>query len=706
MCRLCLGYCGIRVTVEDGLATRVDGDMDNPLSRGFTCTKGRTLPEQLVSPNRLLHSVARTTSGEYERIAVADLVDRVAARLGAILDRHGPRSVATYFGTGSAAYPAAMAMGGAFVQALGSPMLFHPGTIDQPGKQIAMSLHGRWSGGPYDFSTADAWMFLGTNPVVSMWGGLSVTDPVRTLQDARRRGMRIIVVDPRRTELASMADVHLRPRPGEDAVLLAGLVRAVLASGRHDQSFVAEHADGVDALERAVDPFVPSVVEARTGVGADQLDAAVEVLLSSRRGCITAGTGANMTPNGTLAECLAIALHTVCGYWRRAGERVTNPGALVPAREFRAQPEPTPPAFGPATMHARPLRQTSAGMPTAALADEMLLDGPDRVRAFVNLGGNPVAAWPDQLKTIEAMRALELLVCFDVRMSATSRYAHFVVASKFALEVPQLTGAEGSINMYGATSTQFRMPYAMYSPAVVAPPPGSEVVEEWEVLLAVAGKLGLTLTLGSERLEPGCRPTTDELYEMLFPGTRVPLDEVKRHEHGHVFDEGPPVYVEPRAEDCDLRLQLADPLVLEALRALAADDATEISGEYPFRLISRRMKNAKNSSGLDVDALFPTRSINPAFMNPSDLAELDLTDGNEVRIRSERSWIPAVVASDDTVPSGVVSMSHAWGDGPDRDDEFREIGSCTSRLIDNERWFDPVTGMPVMTAIPVAVEQP
>jgi anaerobic selenocysteine-containing dehydrogenase len=290
-------------------------------------------------------------------------------------------------------------------------------------------------------------------------------------------------------------------------------------------------------------------------------------------------------------------------------------------------------------------------------------------------------------------------------MSATARYAHYVVASKFALEVPQLTGAEGSINMYGATSTQFREPYAMYSPAVVAPPPGSDVVEEWEVLLAVAGRLGLTLTLGAERLEPGCRPTTDELYEMLFAATRVPLDDVKRYEHGHVFDEGPPVLVLPRADDCDLRLQLADPLVLEALRALGADDERARSAAYPFRLISRRMKNAKNSSGLDVEALFPNRSINPACMNPGDLERLHLTDGDEVRIRSERSWIPAVVAYDETVPSGVVSMAHAWGDGPDRDDEFRAIGSCTSRLVDNDAWFDPVTGMPVMTAIPVAVER-
>jgi anaerobic selenocysteine-containing dehydrogenase len=399
---------------------------------------------------------------------------------------------------------------------------------------------------------------------------------------------------------------------------------------------------------------------------------------------------------------LVLALHTLCGYWRRAGDRVRNPGALVPSRRFIARAEPGPPAFGPEEMRARPLRQTSAGLPTAALADEMLLDGPDRVRAFLNLGGNPVAAWPDQLKTIDAMRALDLLVCFDVRMSATARFADYVIASKFALEVPQVTGSEMSIEMYGATSSLFPVPYAMYSPAVVAPPRGSELVEEWEVLLGVAGLLGLTLELGGTRLEPGARPTTDDLYELLFRGTRVPLDEVRRHEHGHVFDDGEPVLVEePRAED-ERRLQVADPIVVDALAALAVT-AVDATGAYPFSLISRRMKNAKNSSGLDVDELRGRHRVNPAFVNPDDLVALGVADGDAVEIRSARGAIPAIVIGDDTVPHHVVSMSHAWGDAPERDGEFREIGSCTSRLVDTTSAFDAITGMPLMTAVPVSL---
>jgi anaerobic selenocysteine-containing dehydrogenase len=702
MCRLCLAYCGVRVEVVDGRATKVTGDPDNPLSKGFTCAKARALPQQLSSPHRLLRSVARGPDGRHETVAIDDAIDGIARRLGEIVDAHGPRSVATYLGTGSAAYPASMAIGFAFTQALGSPMVFHPGTIDQPGKQVAMSLHGRWGGGAYDLDTADVWMFVGTNPIVSMWGGLTVTDPLRTLQRARRRGMRLVVVDPRRTELAAMSDVHVRPRPGSDAALAAGILRLVLGSGRYDRAFCDANVDGVEELEAAVAPFTPADVERRTGVAEPDLHAVTEVLLSSRRGGITAGTGANMTPWGTLTESLLLSLHTVCGYWRRAGETVRNPGVLFPPHRYVAAPEPAPPAFGPEAMRARPLRQTSAGMPTAALPDEMLADGPDRVRAFLNLGGNPVAAWPDQLKTVEAMRALDLHVCFDVRMSATARYADYVIASKFALEVPQITGSELSIAMYGATSSLFPIPYAMYSPAVVDPPLGSEVVEEWEVLLGVARRLGLTIELAGTRLEPGASPTTDDLYEILFGRMRVPLAEVRRYEHGHVFDDHDPVLVEERDPGDTRRLRVADPIVLDALAALAATTVAP-SAEYPFSLISRRMKNAKNSSGLDVDELRGRHRINPAFLNPVDLVTLGLTDGDTVEIRSARGAIPALVIGDDTVPTGVVSMSHAWGDAPERDAEFREIGSCTSRLVDSTRDFDAITGMPFMTAVPVSL---
>src|SRR5262249_36460575 len=156
----------------------------------------------------------------------------------------------------------------AWIRGLGSPWYFTPNTIDQPSQQIAWARHGAWDAGPHRFTDADVMMFVGNNPGVSAFsreGGPPYANAARYLQDAQRRGMKIIVVDPRRTELARRADIHLQVRPGEDPTLLAGMVRVILEEGLHDRTFVAAHLEGVEELRAAVGDYTPEYVAARSG---------------------------------------------------------------------------------------------------------------------------------------------------------------------------------------------------------------------------------------------------------------------------------------------------------------------------------------------------------------------------------------------------------------------------------------------------------
>src|SRR5262249_21897808 len=148
--------------------------------------------------------------------------------LRAIIDRHGPRAIAMYTGTNGAPYPASVSMGNALMRAIGSPMFFTPNTIDQPGKQVAAAAHGHWLGGDLDFETADTWMLIGINPVISKSVGVPLHNPAQRLKDAVKRGMKLIVVDPRRTETAKRAAIHIQPRPGEDPTILAGMIHVVI----------------------------------------------------------------------------------------------------------------------------------------------------------------------------------------------------------------------------------------------------------------------------------------------------------------------------------------------------------------------------------------------------------------------------------------------------------------------------------------------
>ena len=596
------------------------------------------------------------------------------------------------------------------MKAIGSNMRFSSGSIDQPGKGIARALHGTWSAGPQPFSEADTWILVGANPTISMWGGIPQYDPAKRLRDAKANGMKLIVIDPRRTEAAANADLFLQPKPGEDPTILAGILRVILTEGLHDGDFVADEVEGFDALVAAVEPFTPDYVERRAHVPAEQVVAAARMFAAGRRGSVTAGTGPNMAPRGTLTEYLIACLQTVCGRWLRAGERVPNPYVLLPQRVSKAQADPKVPAWGfGEQLRVRNLGDNAGGLPTSALADEILVEGDGRVRALICLGGNPMAAWPDQLKTYEAMQALDLTVTLDIKMSATAKLADYVVAPKLSLEAPTTTQPNETIWGYGAATTGYPDPYAQYAPVVVEPPAGSEVIEEWELFYGLAQRLGLQLRFAGVDLDMEHPPTSDELLEVMTRTARIPLAEVKRHPHGHIFDD-PSIVVGPKEPAWPHRLDVGHPYMLDELAEVAAEPILDHAGYRPdevfaYRLVSRRMLDVYNSSGRDIPHLVRKFTTNPAFMHPDDMADEGFAQGDIIEIDSGHAQILGVVEPAPDVARGVISMAHSWGDAPKFDSDVRTIGSNTGRLSSTDHDYDAITGLPVMSAIPVNVRR-
>lgn len=709
-CRFCHAFCGIKVEVRDGRAVKVIGDVDNPMYEGFTCAKGRALPEQHYGPARLLHAQRRRPDGGYEEVASAEALDEIAARLADIVREHGPRSVALYAGTFSFHYPAGNEMARAFMNAIGSPMRFSSGAIDQPGKGVARALHGTWSAGPQPFDRADTWMLVGANPTVSMWGGIPQYNPGKRLREAKARGMQLIVIDPRRTEAATVADVFLQPKPGEDPTVLAGILRVILTEGLHDAAFCADEVDGLDALRAAVEPFTPEYVARRADVPADDVVRAARVFAAGRVGSVTAGTGPNMAKRGTLTEYLVACLQTVCGRWLREGEPVPNPYVLRAQRVSRAQADPPTPAWGfGEQLRVRGLGDNAGGLPTAALPDEILTDGPGRVRALVCLGGNPVAAWPDQLKAIDALEALDLLVTIDMKWSATAKLADYVIAPKLGLECDGISMPNETIWGYGAATTGYPAPYAQWHPGVSTPPEGSDVVEEWEVFAGLAARMGLPLRFAGTDLDPAAPLTTDDLHQRLCRHARIPLDEVKKHPHGAMFED-PSIVVLPKEAGWAHKLRVGDEHMVRELAEVAAEPILDHAGlradeRFTHRLVSRRLADVYNSNGLEIPSLRRRHPTNPAYMNPDDCDDLGFRDGDIIEIDSGHAQILGVVEAAPDVRRGVISMAHAWGDVPKWDAEVRTIGANTGRLSPNDRDADPVTGLPIMSAIPVNVRR-
>jgi anaerobic selenocysteine-containing dehydrogenase len=707
-CRFCHAFCGIKVDVEDGKVVKVIGDVDNPMYFGFSCSKGRALPEQHNHPERLLHSQKRLADGSYAAVPVNKALDEIAARLTDLIAANGPRSVALYSGTFSFHYPLGNEMGKGFMNAIGSKMRFSSGAIDQPGKGVARALHGMWSAGPQPFSEADTWMLIGANPTISMWGGIPQYNPAKRLRDAKQRGMSLIVIDPRRTEAAAQADLYLQPKPGEDPTILAGIIRVILEEGLYDREFVTEETEGLDSLRAAVAPFTPEYVEQRARVAATDVIAAARLFASGRRGSVTAGTGPNMARRGTLTEYLINCIQTLCGRWLRAGEPVPNPYVLLAQRVAKAQADPPAPASGYGEqLRIRGLGDNPGGMPTAALSDEILVEGPGQVRALISLGGNPLAAWPDQLKTYEALQTLELSVTLDIKMSATARLCDYVIAPKLSLEVAGTTMPNETIWGYGAATTGYPEPYAQYAPAVVEAPEGSDVIEEWEFFYGLAQRMGMQLKFAGIALDMESKPTSDELIAWQSRHGRIALDEVRKHPSGEIFSS-PTIVVEAKETGWTHRLNIGHPAMVRELGEVASEPLLDHEGfrigePFRYRLTSRRLPDVYNSSGRDIPHLLRRYATNPAFMHPDDLAEEGLQRGDVIEIDSGHASILGVVEPAADVKRRVISMAHSWGDAPKYDADVRTIGSNTGRLSPNDRDYDPITGIPVMSAIPVNV---
>ncbi|MEZ4331841.1 MAG: molybdopterin-dependent oxidoreductase [Myxococcota bacterium] len=717
-CRFCHAGCAILVDVEDGRPLRVRGDRDNPAYRGFCCVKGQQLPDQWGHPDRLLQSQKRMPDGSLRPVRYVEAVDEIAERLSEILVTHGPRAVAMYSGTYSIANPATMPLALSLFEAIGSPMHFTSNSIDQPGKAVAQALHGSWMAPPPAFDTRDVALLVGTNPPATMAGGLPLANPGRELTDAVGRGMRFIVIDPRRTDIARRAHLHLQCRPGEDVPLLAAMLNVILREARHDAAFVRDHVDGVEALRAAVAPFEPDWVARRADVPVEDLVLAAR-LFAGGRGVATAGTGPNFNGRGTLFEYLLLALNSVCGQWSRAGEPVPNPGTLSPPFPAIAQAAPPRAGYGYGEkLRVRGLANCDGGLQAAALAEEILLEGEGQIRALISIGGNPASAIPDQALNVRALEQLDLLVHVDIKRSATARLADYVIAPKLPIEMPGMTLVQDQLTFYGA-GFGHREAHAQYTPAIADPPPGAEVVEEWVFFYDLAQRMGLPLSIApatatgapadrAQRvpLDMTKRPTHDALFAILTRNARVPLEEVRRHPHGAFFP-APAVVVAEREAGWTGRLDVGNAEMLADLAAVAAArDVVDLAGTggYPYRLICRRMIHTFNSNGQDLAGLRSRWPYNPAFMHPDDLDREGLAKGDLVEIESKSGSILGIVEPDEALRTGLVSMVHSFGGLPGQQDKHvRDQGTNPGRLLRVDQDVDRYTGQPRMSNVPVRV---
>lgn len=577
-----------------------------------------------------------------------------------------------------------------------SPKRYTTSTLDQFAKNIAAGRIGTWAAGYQRFPDSDVYMLVGTNPPLSMQGitGFPIHDGLRRVDEARANGTKVIVVDPRRTEAAAHADLHVPIAPGSDASFFAGVINVVLSEGLYDREFCERWVNGVDELRESVMWATPEVIGRHCDIDADLVVQTARMFGSARRGPARSGTGPDMGPHANAAEHLIVALNVICGRYAREGDVPTATGVLGgPANAVAMAMPPT--RFWEKSYRMRNGAMGLGGeLPAQAMIDDILAPGEQgKLRALVVCGANPAAAYPDQRRIVEALQGLELLVTLDPLWSETAKLAHYVVAPALGLERWDDTrGYEGYM---------FE-PFAQVSGPVLDPPPG--VIEDWHFYWDLAHAMGLTLQIGKRSYPPGTpRPPTLDMIEDFAQKGFVPHAEVREHPHGKVFAVEPDrvraapddangrfeLWVDDAAGDCRAAWQAI------GARAEAPDT------EFPTQLIVRRNRDAMNTMGRRLPGAKP---YNPLFVHPDDLAALGVKAGSLVRMRSRFGATEAVVQPDATMRPGSASMTHCYGGLPGDDDDPWRYGTNPNRLLSIDENLQTISLMPQMTAVPIRIE--
>jgi len=708
-CRICIN-CGFDFQVENNKIVSFEPDFDHPHTKGYCCPKGIAGIEfqQGAGGKRIIDSLEKSDDGRFTKVNTLQTADKIGRELKAIVDKYGPRSVALYFGTGGYANTLGNAFSKAWLDAIGSPNFFSTFTIDGSSHLVTAGRMGVFLGGSPHLDDIDVGLVSGANPIVahSGWPHLPIAalNPGENFAKARKRGMKLIVVDPRKTELAQRADIHLQLIPGEDATLYAGIIRIMLENKWVEQEFCRRFVTNVDRLQKMVAPYKDDYVAKRTGVPAEKLHEAARMFGTAARPWAGNSTGTSMTRDSNLADFLVKCLNALQGSYARAGEKVKNPcylssmappmeTVLPPTRSWENEPK----------CRTQDIGKIGGEFPSALFPDEILVPGKDKIRAVVVFGANPVMCMPETDKTIAALKDLDLLVTLDNTMSETAVMSDYVLATSPQYERHDLNGM---------TEALYPESYVQYFKPLVEKP--ENVAHDWQVFWIFARAMNVELELkhmtlmspfevvpSAGRVDMKSMPKSEDLIRRICESKGLDFEALKEAPEG-ISPDIPDVHVIAPPEDSGARMDLCPDDI--------ARDLTQLHGRpvvhSRYRLAVRRIASVMNSQYRDSNlsrAKFPEAF---AYMNPNDMLEEGVMDGMQVDICTASGQIVGTVKGDETVREGVISMPHCYGNPFSENNTAIENGSHTSRLIPMDpNDSEPINFMPRMTGFPVDLKK-
>ena len=728
ICPLCEATCGLVLSIDDGRISGARGDRDDVFSHGFICPKGASFAELDNDPDRLTQPMVRR-DGELVETTWEDAFAAVAEGLGRVIADTGGSSVGVYLGNPNAHTIAGALYGPAVVRALGTRAIFSASTLDQMPKHIAC---GYLYGNPLAFTVPDLdrtdyLVIIGANPLVSNGSLATAADFGGRLKALRRRGGKLVVLDPNRTRTAEMADRHLAVRPGTDGALLFAIVHVLFDEDLVDLGRLAEHVVGVEQVRAAAADFGPETVAGHCGVSAQEIRTLAREIAAARTAAVYGRIGTSTVDFGTITSWLVDVVNILTGNLDGPG------GVMFASSPIAAAPRPARPGRGFTTgrWHSRVSGHPEAlsELPTIAMPEEIETPGDGQIRAVITIAGNPVLSAPDGPRLSEALETVDFMLSVDPYLNETTRHADVILPPP-----PPSRAAHLDIALSGAVVRN----NARYSPPALPLADGRP--DECEILARVALiALGLgtdadpalvddqviTATLAREVADPHS-PVADRSAEELTamlpdgPGYERRLDMMLRlGPFGDAFGTKPEGLNLARLKDnphgIDLgaltsripeilrtpsgMVELAPETILADVPRLLAS----LDSEDGFLLIGRRHLRSNNSWMHNLPALSGGSNRCTLQIHPDDASRLGVTDLAVVTGPGGKLEVPVEIT--DAIRPGVVSLPHGWGHsapGTRMSVAAGHPGVNVNSLFDDSL-MDPLSCTAVLNGVPVEV---
>jgi anaerobic selenocysteine-containing dehydrogenase len=723
-CPICEAMCGVVIEHRDGQVISIKPDRDDVLSRGHICPKAVALKDIHEDPDRLRRPMRRSEEG-WSEVSWTEAYEEVERRVGEVRARHGNDAVAIYAGNPVVHNLGAMLGIGDFIRAVRTRNLYSATSVDQlPHMMASQMMFGHQFLIPVpDVDRTLLFVCIGGNPVASGGSIMGAPGFERRIEALKARGGRFVVIDPRRTESARIADEYLPIRPGTDVFLLLALLKEVFATGAADAGHLGVHIDGIDALREAVGAFDAVELAARTGIAPGRIAALAREIAAEPRALVYGRVGACTQEFGGLTLWLIYCLNLVTRHMDAEGGMMFAEPAVDLTSAYGS-----PGHYDRFRSRVRGLPEFGNELPVATLADEILTPGKGQVRGLFTVAGNPVLSTPNGRQLDRALESLEFMVSVDPYLNETTRHAHLILPPTSPLEHGHYDVALSGFAVRNV---------AKYAPALFPPPPGS--MHDHEILAELARRLrarsGLERNIAAVRGVVARRLGPDGAIDWMlrtgrygqenrgslgllarlpgFAAMRQQLEAPDRRPEGlslarlraspHGIDLGP---LEPclsrRLATPGRRIRLAPPPYLDDLARAARALAEPVPG---LMLIGRRHVRSNNSWLHNSQRLVKGKPRCTLMIHPEDAARRGVVEGAMVTLRSRVGSVEVAAEVTLDVMPGVVCLPHGWGHdrpGTRLSVAARSPGVSINDVIDDQR-IDALSGTAVLNGTPVDV---